>query len=98
MERLGRRMRRQRGTHRCGGGRVGEGGEQRPIVAPPSIHSPAHPSPPHDEGEEKGKAKGRGEEVEKEVKVAFLHPICDGGRWGRNDREGGLKRKREMTI
>lgn len=34
MERLGRRMRRQRGTHRCGGGRGGRRKEQRPIVVP----------------------------------------------------------------
>lgn len=37
MERLGRRMRRQRGTHRCGGAKGGGRKEQRPIVAPATV-------------------------------------------------------------
>ncbi len=57
MERLGRRMRRQRGTHRCG-----EGWEEGP--ASHCCH------PPPIEGRKKG-GLGRGEEVKQEVKVAF---------------------------
>lgn len=52
MERLGRRMRRQRGTHRCGGG--WEGGEEG---------ATSHCNqPPLMEGRKKG-VLGRGEEV-----------------------------------
>lgn len=62
MERLGRRMRRQRGTHRCGGGWEGGcGGE--------GATSHCYQPPPM-EGRKKGRL-GRGEEVKSEVNVAF---------------------------
>lgn len=51
MERLGRRMRRQRDTHRCGGLWGGGRKKQRPIVA--------SPPPPQNGGEEEGRA-GKG--------------------------------------
>lgn len=55
MERLGRRMRRQRDTHRCGVWWGGGRKEQRPIVAP-------LPLPNRREGEGRA-ARGRGGKV-----------------------------------
>lgn len=58
MERLGRRMRRQRGTHRCGGGwGGGEEGAMSHCYQP----TPRPPSPVM-EGRKKGEI-GRGEGV-----------------------------------